>query len=64
MLYKRVEPLLSIYKQGGKMQEKRYKLTEKGRKILEERKKEEESINMQDFAGYLLGYMPKDNNKE
>ena len=46
------------------MQEKRYKLTEKGRKILEERKKEEESINMQDFAGYLLGYMPKDNNKE
>ena len=55
MLYKRVESLLSIYKQGGEMTEKQYQLTEKGKKLLE-KLNSYTSINMQEFAAELLGF--------
>ena len=42
---------------GGIMQEKKYKLTKKGKKMLENLNKDQETdINMQDFAADLLGF--------
>ena len=39
------------------MQEKKYKLTKKGKKMLENLNKDQETnINMQDFAADLLGF--------
>ena len=43
------------------MKEKRYKLTEKGKKLLEEYNS---NLNMQDFAAKLLGYDVKRDKNE
>ena len=43
------------------MKEKEYKLTKKGEKLLKELNS---NINMEQFAGELLGFEPKKDNNE
>ena len=54
-----------LQQKGGKMQEKQYELTEKGKKLLKESQKPlHKRINMEKFAAKLLGFTPKKDNHE